>query len=104
MSKDKTITVEGFKSAHCGVIGMINLPITVGELSNQMRQFDSAHLKCRQLALARRRYRLHTKCRKAGLVVDARMREVTNFDADLLPAPAVKLLIDFQYNFQHTII
>jgi hypothetical protein len=103
MSKYQIITNEGFKCTHCGAIEAVKLPISIPKFTEQGRLFNAAHKRCTELATARKRYRLHTKCRKAGLAVDARKRQITEFDETELPAPAQKLLNEFQYNFQHTL-
>ncbi len=103
MSKYQLITDEGFKCTHCGVVEAVKLPIAFDKLKEQGRLFNLGHARCTELALARKRYRLHSQCRKAGLVIIARHRMVTEFDQDNLPAPAQKLLKEFQYNFQHSI-
>jgi len=82
-------------------------PMPITELLSAATAFLLNHSECSaKMELKernRRRYRLHAQCRKAGLIVIAKARDVQGFDDTNLPAPAQKLLNEFHYNFQHTI-
>ena len=73
----------------------------------QMQAFQFEHSGCTKIMekreVNRKRYRLHTECRKAGLTVNPKDRDVTGWDETNLPPPAIKLRDEHHYTFQHTI-
>ena len=107
MSKYQIFTGRKLKCKHCKEEVALKLLTPLNDFVEIAKKFQISHAECSIIMSIRdrnrKRYSLHRQCRKAGLTVIAKDREVQGWDEANLPTPAKRLLNEFQYNFQCSI-
>lgn len=79
---------------YCKVNSLYEFPLPLPLLMEMAKQFQTAHAECSIIMNIkernRRRYRLHAECRKAGLTVNAKFRDLQGWEENNLPPPSTK--------------